>query len=78
MLDTYRKSGALGYVVAGAAILQCCLKRSKFNFQIKVLLIRFYRILGTIGRKKERIPFFLPIVNKLQLASFSRRCGGGL
>jgi len=53
MLDTYRKSGALGYVVAGAAILQCCLKRSKFNFQIKVLLIRFYRILDAAAAAYE-------------------------
>lgn len=46
MLDAYRQGGDVGYVVAGAAILEACLRGSKYNFQAKVLLIQFYRLLG--------------------------------
>ncbi|ELR17265.1 uncharacterized protein ACA1_059820 [Acanthamoeba castellanii str. Neff] len=45
MLDAYRQGGDVGYVVAGAAILEACLRGSKYNFQAKVLLIQFYRLL---------------------------------
>ncbi len=54
MLDAYRQGGDVGYVVAGAAILEACLRGSKYNFQAKVLLIQFYRLLGA-SRVRVRV-----------------------
>jgi hypothetical protein len=59
MLDAYRRGGDVGYVVAGAAILESCLQGSKYNFQAKVLLIQFYQLLGMTASLPSASPFVL-------------------
>ncbi len=77
MLDAYRQGGDVGYVVAGAAILEACLRGSKYNFQAKVLLIQFYRLLGA-SRVRVRVRCgALCAVMRVRLRSRACVCGGG-
>lgn len=48
MLDAYRLDGSIHHLIEGASFLEYCLRYSKWNFQAKVLLIQFYKLLGIL------------------------------
>ncbi|CAG8631888.1 16374_t:CDS:10, partial [Dentiscutata heterogama] len=53
LIDLYKKSGKSSYIFQAIFLLEAAMKKSNYNFQFKLILIRLYQTIGVFDRPSE-------------------------